>query len=169
MTEDAVAAIVAGWREERPDEDADPMLVVGRIFRLAQVMDAALRPPFAEAGLGNGEFDILAALRRAGRPYARTPRELQRAMMVTSGAITKQVDRLERKGLVTRGPDPRDGRSRTVALTSAGRRLVDRLLPVHLANERGLLSALSVREQDQLASLLGRLAADLEARPGGDD
>ena len=159
-----MAAIVADWRTERPDEDASPMLVVGRIFRLAQLMDGPLLPLFAEAGLVNGEFDILAALRRAGRPYARTPRELQRAMMVTSGAITKQVDRLEAKGLVTRGPDPRDGRSRTVALTATGRRLVDRLLPIHLANERRLLSALSTDERDQLASLLGRLATDVESR-----
>lgn len=78
------------------------MLVIGRIQRLAQLLDVALRPPFAHAGLGQGDFDVLAALRRSGPPYSRSPGQLREALMVTSGAVTKQVDRLLAKGLVTR-------------------------------------------------------------------
>ncbi|NDL55777.1 MarR family winged helix-turn-helix transcriptional regulator [Phytoactinopolyspora mesophila] len=166
MTTDAVAKIVEQWEREMPELDLRPMLVVGRIHRLAEMMDVALRPPFRDAGLGNGEFDILAALRRAGQPYSRTPRDLGSALMVTSGAITKQIDRLEAKGLVIREADPRDARSRMITLTDKGADLVERLLPEHLANERALLTTLSAEQQEQLASLLLSLAARLEGREG---
>jgi DNA-binding MarR family transcriptional regulator len=164
MSSDTVAGIVEEWQREKPELDTAPMLVVGRIHRLAEMMDVALRPPFRAAGLGNGEFNIVAALRRAGRPYSRTPRELQAALMVTSGAIAKQVDRLEAKGLVVREPDARDARSRMITLTPKGVELVDTLLPVHLANERALLEALNPQEQEQLASLLLSLAQHMEQR-----
>jgi DNA-binding MarR family transcriptional regulator len=159
---DAVARIVATWGEERPDLDASPMLVVGRLQRVAQLLDAGLRPPFAAAGLGQGDFDILAALRRAGRPFAHSPGELRDALLVTSGAITKQVDRLVAKGLVTREVDPSDGRGRRVTLTDDGYALVDELIGTHLDNERRLLSPLTSGQQRQLASLLSILAEALE-------
>jgi len=160
--QDAVARIVASWGEERPDLDASPMLVVGRLQRVTQLLDAELRPPFAAAGLGQGDFDVLAALRRAGPPYARSPSELRDALMVTSGAITKQVDRLVAKGLVSREVDPSDGRGRRVALIDAGHAVVDELIGTHLDNERRLLSPLKTAQQAQLAGLLGILAEALE-------
>lgn len=159
---DGVARIVARWRTERPDLDPSPMLIVGRIGRLAQVMDAALRPPFADAGLGNGEFDILAALRRAGRPYARTPSQLQASLMVTGGAVTKQVDRLVAKGLVTRELDPSDRRGRRVALTDSGVAMVDDLIGTHLANEQRLLAALTHDQVTALEHALAVLAEELD-------
>lgn len=163
MSADVVADIVEQWREQRPDLDPSPMLVVGRIGRLAQLMDAALRPPFAEVGLGQGDFDVLAALRRAGPPYSRTPSELRDALMVTSGAVTKQVNRLIAKRLVTRTVTSDDARGRRITLTPAGVTLVDRLVEVHLANERGLLSALTPTQEARLAAILGVLAVSIEA------
>lgn len=162
---DAVARIVEAWRHERPDLDATPMLVVGRIHRLGQLLDTALRPPFADAGLGPGEFDVLAALRRAGAPYSRTPGELRDSLMVTSGAVTKLVDRLVGKGLATREVSATDARGRTVALTRAGRELIDDLIAVHLDNERRLLADLSPSEQSGLADLLATLTRSLEPMP----
>ena len=85
--------------------------------------------------------------------------------MVTSGAITKRIDRLERAGLVTRTVSDTDARSRRVALTAEGRALVDELVEKHVANERRLVSGLSERERDQLARLLvawGRALDELE-------
>jgi DNA-binding MarR family transcriptional regulator len=160
---DAVDVVVAQWRTERPDLDPTPMLVVGRISRLAQLLDAELRAPFAEAGLGQGDFDVLAALRRAGAPYTRTPQQLLASLMVTSGAVTKQVDRLAGRGLVTREVNPDDRRGRTIALTSAGLALVDELLATHLANQQRLLSGLSDSEVAQLTAGLARLTAALES------
>lgn len=165
MSADQVAGIVEQWTAQRPDLDPSPMLVVGRIHRLAQTMDRALRPPFAAAGLGQGDFDVLAALRRAGPPYSRSPGELRDSLMVTSGAVTKQVDRLVAKGLVTRAVAD-DARGRTITLTAAGKRQVDELIAVHLANERRLLSSLTDVQVADLAALLAVLSEQLGADHG---
>jgi len=159
---DVVGRIVEQWAEQRPDLDATPMLVVGRIHRVGALLDAALRPPFARAGLGQGEFNILSALRRAGTPYERTAGDLGEALMITTGAITKQVDRLLARGLVQRAVAGHDARVRIVRLTASGVALVDELLAVHLDNERRLLSSLTSRQRADLAGLLEALAMHLE-------
>lgn len=162
MSEDAVDRITAQWARERPDLDVGPMTVIGRISRLADLLDERLRPVFAEVGLGTGDFDVLASLRRSGEPFRLTPTELCASMMVTSGAVTKRVDRLEREGLVARTVNDLDARGRVIALTPAGRSLVDRLHPLHLANEDGLLDALDGPERAQLAGLLRKLLVSLD-------
>jgi DNA-binding MarR family transcriptional regulator len=161
--QDAVAQIVEQWREQRPDLDASPMLVIGRIHRLARLTDAALRPTFAAAGLGPGDFDVLAALRRTGPPHARTAGQLREALLVTSGAITKQVDRLAGKGLVSRDVGTHDARVRRITLTDTGVALVHELIEVHLDNERRLLARLTAGQTAELAAALAVLAAGLEA------
>jgi DNA-binding MarR family transcriptional regulator len=157
-----VAAIAAQWARERPDLDPAPLLILGRIARINQLADTALRAPFAEAHLANGDFDVLAALRRAGTPYARRPVELSRSLMVTTGGITKRLDRLEGQGLIVRDDALDDGRGKLVRLTATGVTLVDRLIGLHLANERLLLSSLTPGEQEHLQTLLARLASSLE-------
>ncbi|MEU5875109.1 MarR family transcriptional regulator [Glycomyces sp. NPDC047369] len=159
---DAVADMVGQWRRERPDLDASPMLVVGRMFRLADGFDRELRPPFADAGLGNGDFDVLAALRRSGEPYALSAGDLSRTVLVTTGAITKRVDRLEAKGLVARSVADEDARGRQISLTPKGKELTDRLMGVHLANQARLLEPLTAAERKTLAGLLAKLASNAE-------
>jgi len=137
------------------------MGVVGRITRLAQLLQAELEPIFAARGLNGGEFDVLATLRRAGRPYRLTPTKLSRALMVTSGGMTKRLSALEGRGLIRREPDPNDGRSIAVSLTREGKRLVEATLPEHVANEQRLLSELSSKERAELSGLLETLAVSL--------
>jgi DNA-binding MarR family transcriptional regulator len=151
---DHVGRIIAQWGEQRPDLDVSPMGLLGRLHRLGARLNVELRPVFAEAGLGDGDFDVLAAMRRTGPAPELTPSELAATTMVTSGAITKRLDRLERAGLVSRTVSDTDGRSRRVTLTPQGRRLVDRLVEQHVANEHRLVSGLSVQEREQLAGLL---------------
>ena len=161
-----VAGIVDQWARERPDLDPSPMLVAGRIDRAAHLLDGALRPPFEAEQLGNGDFDVLAALRRSGPPFALRPVELSRAMLVTTGAVTKRIDRLEAAGLVDRRSSVEDdARGKVIRLTPAGRRLVDRMIAVHLANEDRLLGALSASERHTLGGLLAKLCASLESSP----
>ncbi|HYY09822.1 MAG TPA: MarR family transcriptional regulator, partial [Kineosporiaceae bacterium] len=105
-------------------------------------------------------FDVLATLRRSGAPYALTAGDLMRSAMVTSGAITQRLDRLEARGWVRRGPHPGDGRVVLVTLTDDGRSLVDRVLPDHLATEERLLAALSPEQRTTLAALLRTLDRD---------
>jgi DNA-binding MarR family transcriptional regulator len=164
---DHVADIQAEWNRERPEIDVRPQGVIGRLHRLAGYLTEELCTVFRRHGLAEGEFDVLATLRRAGAPYERTPGELARHTMVTTGAMTKRVDRLERAGLVTRRPSTADGRGRVIALTKAGRRLIDEAFTEHMHNERRLLDMLSDRQAAQLESLLTSWLAHFEspARP----
>ncbi|NRQ51280.1 MarR family winged helix-turn-helix transcriptional regulator [Aeromicrobium stalagmiti] len=160
---DHVDVIVSQWAAERPDLDSSPLHVIGRISRLADLIDELLRPVFASEGLGNGDFDVLATLRRNGAPYELTPGELGERTMVTSGAVTKRVDRLVGAGLVERRVSDADGRGRHVRLTSRGKELMDALYPVHLRNEERLLAGLTAEEREQLGALLRKTGASMEA------
>lgn len=163
---DFVGAVVARWREIRPDLDPTPLLVVARIARVAVLLDNELRPPFAAAGLASGDFDLLTALRRQGPPHEASPGELAAAMLVTTGAATKRIDRLEAQAYVSRTISNGDRRGRVVALTEVGREFTDDLFGVHLANEARILQPLTTAERDQLARLLAKLAAGLEGDTG---
>ncbi|MBT9257966.1 MarR family transcriptional regulator [Phycicoccus sp. MAQZ13P-2] len=160
---DHVAAVHAQWRTERPDLDTTPLLVIGRIHRVAAALTPELTAVYARFGLGEGEFDVLATLRRQGEPFTLSPGELAARTMVTSGAVSKRLDRLEARGLVERRADATDGRARTVVLTPAGRALIDDAMAAHVANEARLLEALGARDRDTLARLLARLAESLGA------
>ena len=159
---DAVDGFVEQWARERPELDTGPMQVIGRLHRLAALLDAELAPVFREVGLGNGDFDVLASLRRAGAPYRLRAADLAASTMVTSGAVTKRVDRLERLGLVERSVHAEDARGREVRLTGAGLRLVDEVVARHWANEDRLLAALDPDQRTQLAGLLRTLLLDVE-------
>ena len=158
---DAVDAIIAMWARERPEIDVAPMGVIGRISRLSRLLDKELKDFFGGHGLEFWEFDVLATLRRSGAPYELSAGALLKTAMVTSGAITNRVDRMENKGLVQRLPDPEDRRGVRIRLTPAGLELIDDLLPKHVDNERRLLSALGADDRAALADLLRTLATGL--------
>ncbi|MCU1642740.1 MAG: HTH-type transcriptional regulator PecS [Nocardia sp.] len=158
---DAVDQITAAWREVRPDVDVSPMEIVARITRLAQVLDRELIDFFRTHNLERWEFDVLATLRRAAGETGLTAGALNKAAMLTSGAITNRIDRLTTKGLVTRIPDATDRRAIRVSLTPEGRDLVDRLLPLHAANEQRLISALTPTDRKQIVRLLRHLSESL--------
>ena len=84
MERDHVDEILEQWARERPDLDASPIGLIGRLHRLADVLNVELRTVFAEEGLGDGDFDVLVTLRRHGAPYELTPSELGASTMVTS-------------------------------------------------------------------------------------
>ena len=155
--EDAVDQILAQWERERPDLDCSPMGIIGRITQLQREVYLAQRATFSRHGLDAPSFDVLAALRRAGPPYQLTPTALMRTALVTSGAITQRLDRLEERGLITRERSEADGRAVVVTLTAAGKAALDSALPDHLDTERGLLDGLTTADRDQLAALLRRL------------
>jgi DNA-binding MarR family transcriptional regulator len=166
---DHVRHVLEQWRREAPSLDRSPMGVIGRITRLAQLLAAEQEPVLEGHGLSAGEFDVLAALRRTGRPHRLTPTALSSALLVTSGGMTKRLSALEARGLIERRPDPADGRSSIVTLTRAGARLFDAALAEHVANQQRLLAGLDASERDELAGLLEKLAVLLgdraETRP----
>lgn len=158
---DAVDLVLAQWRQERPDLDAWPMGIVGRLSRLSRLLEIRLKDFFAEHELERWEFDVLATLRRSGPPYELTAGALNRAAMITSGAITNRIDRMANRGLVERVPDQDDRRSVRVRLTERGWETIEELVGPHTENEALLLAALDPGERDRLASTLRRLLESL--------
>jgi DNA-binding MarR family transcriptional regulator len=154
---DAVDVIQAQWERERPDLDRSPMGIIGRISRLSALVQRELERVFAEYGLTGGDFDVLATLRRSGTPYRLTPGELSRTTMVTTGGMTKRLDRLEASGLIRRETDPRDRRGKLIALTEQGRALIDQAVEAHIGNEERLLAELPAATREQLVPLLREL------------
>jgi len=158
---DHVDLVLAQWSRQRPDLDASPMAVIGRLKRLARLLDGELRTVFAEFGLDAASFDMLATLRRSDPPHRLTPAQLMQASMVTSGAISQRLDRLESSGLVSRTRSAADARVVHVALTEQGQELIDRALPAHVANENRLLAAFDAAERAALADTLRALLLSL--------
>jgi DNA-binding MarR family transcriptional regulator len=154
---DEIDVIVAEWNRVRPDLDVSPTHTLQRITRLSLLQATSFARVFARHGVSFGEYLVLAALRRAGPPYRMNPTALFNAVILSSGAMTNRLDRLEQAGLVVRLPDPTDRRGRLVELTDRGRELVDAAVVDHLANEEELLMALSPSERNVLSGLLRKL------------
>lgn len=161
---DGVDEIIEQWRAERPDLDASPIGVIGRISRLARELEARMEIVYGEHGLEPGWHDVLATLRRQGPPYTMRPSDFTGTLMLTSSGTTKRLDRLERAGLVARTPDPGDRRGVLITLTEAGLELIDEVTVAHLENERDLIAALGDGEREQLAGLLRKLQLGLPVR-----
>lgn len=155
--DDEVDGIVTAWRRERPDLDVEPLHVLSRVGRLAAVLDERRADAFVGHGLQGYEFDVLSVLRRSGEPFERTAGELATLTHVTSGTMTSRLDRLVARDLVTRRPDPSDGRLVRVRLTQPGRQRVDAAFAQLLRSERDLLATLDTEERVALADALRSL------------
>ncbi|PIO50862.1 MarR family transcriptional regulator [Leucobacter sp. OAMLP11] len=151
---DRVDEILAQWSVERPDLDVSPVGVIGRLHRIAERLRDELVALYREYGLGEGEFDVLATLRRTGAPYELAPGELAAHTMVTTGAVSKRLDRLEALGYVQRRSSDRDGRGRVVGLTAAGVAAIDEAFAAHVRNEARLLEGLDPEQRAQMIALL---------------
>jgi DNA-binding MarR family transcriptional regulator len=156
---DEVDDLTEAWARERADLDLAPVAVFSRISRLSRHLDLARRDAFTRHGIESWEFDVLAALRRAGAPYELSPGRLLRETLVTSGTMTNRVDRLAARGYVERYPDPADRRGVLVRLTAEGKSAVDAAFEELLAAERDLLADLPAGDRHQLAGLLRTLLA----------
>jgi DNA-binding MarR family transcriptional regulator len=156
---DEVDDLVEAWARERDDLDLDAVAVFSRISRLARHLDLARREAFSAHAVESWEFDVLAALRRAGAPYEMSPGRLLRETLVTSGTMTNRVDRLAARGFVERSPDPDDRRGVIVRLTAEGKTAVDDAFEALIAAESRLLADLPPRERARLAALLRTLLA----------
>ncbi|MGK5693639.1 MarR family winged helix-turn-helix transcriptional regulator [Streptomyces sp. URMC 128] len=161
---DPVDAIIDQWARVRPDLDTAAMEVFGRIYRLSRAMGDRTEKVYAQFGIGRGEFDVLATLRRAGEPYTLSPRQLSATLMLTTGGMTGRLDKLERAGLLRRSPDPHDRRGLHVTLTDKGLELIDEAVGAGLAVQTEALSGLDAEQAGQLAELLRELLRTTEGR-----
>lgn len=157
---DAVDRILGQWHAERPDLDVSPIAIIGRVSRLSRLIDRRLAENFTQHGLENWMYDVLATLRRGGPPYELTAGELVGRSMVTTGAITNRIDRLEARGLVERRATD-DRRKVMVRLTPQGLALIDDVVESHLAVEGEILAALGDRQRQELTRMLRTLLLGL--------
>jgi DNA-binding MarR family transcriptional regulator len=162
---DDVDRIVAQWARERPELQTEAMAVFGRVYRIARLVGDQQEAVYNGFGIGRGDFDVLATLRRSGPPFSLSPKALTTSLMLTSGGMTGRLDRLEKRGLVARSPDPADRRGLTITLTPAGRELVDQAVGAGLDAQRRVLERLPPEDRSALAALLRALlaAADPDA------
>ncbi len=151
---DHVDRILAQWRKERPDLDVAPMGLIGRVKRLMANLSREMEKTWAEYGLSTASFDVLATLRRSGRPFTLSPGDLMASTMVTSGTMTNRIDQLQKAGLVDRVPNPKDGRGFLISLTDEGFQVIDKAVAAHVKTQAKLVAGLSKKEQRELDALL---------------
>ena len=161
--EDWVDQFAAAWEREYPDRDTSSLLLVTRLARLSELIDAFQEEVLEPFDLTRNDYAVLAALRRAGPPYEMAPSKLYSDLERSSGGMTKMMKRLEKLGLVKRSPDPEDGRSTLAALTPSGFRVEEEVFKVFLSGTHDLLDPVSAAK---LEAIDGSLRSLLEAIEG---
>jgi len=162
MTDDQIDEVLGSWRSTRPSIDTGPLEVTGRLSRIGPLLGRRQEAVFSRFGVNRGEVGALSALRVSGPPHRLSPTRLGRGLMLSSAGVTSRIDRLERRGLVRRLPDPDDRRGVIVELTDEGARLVDEAVAAVAESDRQLLARLDADEIAQLQALLKKLLASLE-------
>ncbi len=157
MRNDLVDQLIEDWGRERSEVDAGGLGVTSRISLLGKVFSGEDKRTLAPLNLAPWACDVLLALRRQGPPYRLTPTELRKLTLLTSGAMTTRLDRLEEAGLVRRNLDVDDRRSFQVSLTDDGRQLADRAFTARLEMVEARLAPLSAEECEVAAGLLRKL------------
>lgn len=160
---DHVDGVLTQWRNVRPEADASPMAIFTRVYRLSKYLNRRIAAVFREHGLHDGEFDLLATLYRSGQPQGLTPNALRRAAVLSSGAMTNRLDRLEGAGLIQRVANPADRRSLLIRLSDEGQAVLLGCLDEYLANLHGMQAPLDQAQKEALANGLRALLLTLEA------
>jgi len=151
---DAVDKIIGQWATEKPELGTKPMALIGRLLRLSKHIETKLSEFHKSYDLKMGEFDVLATLRRSGSPHRLTPSALMNTMMLTSGAMTNRLDKLESKGLIMRCHSKEDRRSVSVELSKDGYELIDDMMKHYVQIQQELVSDLSLESSKELNQYL---------------
>lgn len=159
---DQIDRIVGLWQQVRPDLELESTEVIGRIVRLEYFITRRVLQDLAHYDLNVGEFDVLAALRRHPPSFQLSPHQLQSMVLISSGALTNRINRLESRGLVSRAQAEHDRRGVIVTLTEQGFNVLETAVKHHLAAEAELANTLSIEEQQQVAALLKKMLLAIE-------
>jgi DNA-binding MarR family transcriptional regulator len=160
---DRIDALVGQWAQQRPDVDREAMALMARLSRAAELVNERTERLSQEYGVNKGDGDVVFALRRSGAPYRLSPTAIARALLMTTGTMTGRLDRLEKRGVIRRVPDPRDRRRLEIQLTDEGLRMADEAVTKHDANLREVARGLSDADRAEL----DRLTRAIITRLGG--
>lgn len=159
---DLLDHLIKDWQLERPDLDASPMAVVGRIIHLGGLMKNRANEALKDYDIHYTDLDVLATLRRSGKPYRMIPTQLSQLVLLSSGAMTASLNRLEKKGLLNRTSDANDGRVKAVVLSKDGKKIIDNAIQTRFEEAADSIANLNKRETEQLAKLLKKLTRDVK-------
>ncbi len=157
MRSDTVDRMVREWAERDPRLDVSALEVIGRLLLCADHCERAIVTALRPLGLSYGDFDVINTLRRRNDADGTKPGQLARSSLITSGAMTSRLDRLERAGLVARKAHPTDRRGVLVHLTAKGEKVAEQSLQAVLAADEAFLEPLTRRQRDSLAAALKQL------------
>ncbi|WP_282630623.1 MarR family winged helix-turn-helix transcriptional regulator [Empedobacter sedimenti] len=159
---DLIDALVADWKIERPELDVDAMQIVGRVLKLGKIMENRASLALKENGIYYTDLDVLATLRRSGKPYQLSPKQLMQSVVITSGAMTALLNRLTKLDLIYRSTDENDGRISLAGLTDKGKEIIDEAIQKRFDEAKNSIQILNEKEQQDLSILLKKLLIELE-------
>ncbi|MFK7811113.1 MAG: MarR family winged helix-turn-helix transcriptional regulator [Maribacter sp.] len=158
---DVIDKLVIEWGNERPDLDASAMSIVGRILKLGKILEKRAGQALKDSGIYYTDLDVLATLRRSGKPYELTPKELMQSVLITSGAMTALLDRLTKLDLIYRAQDKQDGRIKRAGLTKKGKKVIDKAIEVRFVEAKDAVGALNKKEEESLGLLLKKMLSEI--------
>ena len=159
---DLIDSLISDWKEERPELDTSAMEVVGRILNLSKILEKRASNSLAIYNIHYTDFDVLATIRRSGKPYELTPSQLIKSVLITSGAMTALLNRLTNLKLIYRSPDPKDGRIKLVGLTQKGFKLIDNAIETRFIEASNSIKTLNKTENKELSILLKKLLKSVD-------
>ncbi|OEK08526.1 hypothetical protein A8C32_03475 [Flavivirga aquatica] len=161
---DLLDNLIIDWKEERPDLDASAMLIVGRILKLGKILEKSASIALQDNNINYTDLDVLATLRRSGKPFELTPKQLMKDVLITSGAMTALLDRLEKLDLIYRSPDANDGRIKNASLTKKGIKLIDKAIEIRFNEADESISMLNKIEKENLSVLLKKMTLYFDSK-----
>lgn len=161
--EDLVDGLIREWREQAPDVSVDAMGIVGRIQYLGNLYEGYANKALKPYKIKFTDFDVLGTLRRSGAPYQLSPTQLCETVLITSGAMTAALDRLEKAGFILRALDPVDRRVRVAGLTRKGVEISELAANARFKAAEAALEGLDKDDREALAWLLRKLIMSSEA------
>ncbi len=158
---DLIDSLISEWGEERPELDASAMEIVGRILKLSKILEKRAGKALASYNIHYTDLDVLATLRRSGKPYELTPSQLMESVLITSGAMTALLIRLAKLKLIYRSPNPKDGRIKLVGLTPKGFDIINKAIETRFAEASDSIKSLNRIDNKNLSYLLKKLLLSL--------
>jgi len=164
MDNDLIDELIYDWKNERPELDSSAMEIVGRILQLGKILEKRASDALLSTKIYYTDLDVLATLRRSGKPYQLTPTQLGKTVLITSGAMTALLNRLEKLDLLTRIPDPKDARVKSAALTKKGIKIIDKAIELRFDEAKSAIDFLTKTEKKQLSQLLKKMSLSLHSQ-----
>jgi len=159
---DIIDILIAEWKKERPELDVEAMQVVGRILKLSNILEKRTNKVLKNSNIYYTDLDVLATLRRSGTPYELAPKQLMKSVLITSGAMTALLNRLEKLELIYRAPNTHDGRIKLAGLTEKGIKIIDEAIVIRFKEAKSVIEVFNEAEHEALARLLKKLLISLE-------